>query len=117
MNQFAKLLEKLSEKLGTTVEQMYGVLIKQARIEVIKLNMRMLYNTAVALFSALACRYGYINTDIHAEWWILVAFSILSIGACIYCIIENIGKSITCSKNPEYFALQEIFETISGNSE
>jgi len=123
MNDLTKLLEQLSQKLGTTTEYLWGVLIKQAHISA---TINLLQTIAVFVFG-----YGLYkihrkllkpeSNDRHAETGyskyqegaaipMIIAgiiFTIMAI-AC-FCCLEDIFNGYF---NPEYWALDKILDKI-----
>ena len=118
MEELTGLLEKLAEKLGTTTEYLWGVMINQAPIDAI-----------VGIVLIVLCALLYIPFIWYIKWmsrnWddivvddmeithvfasviigiIMIVFTIISI-----CDINNIA---TAFFNPEYWALNKVLGLI-----
>jgi hypothetical protein len=115
-----KLIRELAEKLGTTTEHLWGILLKQAPISAS-------IDTLIALIMLAILWMGYAfvskktkvpeKTDhyksLYAEWdgecafaaWLaLAAYGFLTI--CItFCSITSV---VTALANPEYWALKQL---------
>ena len=109
------LLEKLSSKLGTTVEHLWSILIKQAAISGI---CNIVFGIVIVIFS-FGCFYltqlVYSNVD-KGVWdntgyfapaitWIIDIVLVI----CWFC---ELPTTIACFVNEEYFALSEIKDII-----
>jgi hypothetical protein len=115
-----KLVRELAEKLGTTVEHLWEVLIRQASITAIS-------NGIIIALLALAIGWAYkfvrakttcppsTENDRYpsAEWeyegaglaWALLGFGALIALVFTLCGIHEIA---TCLLNPEYWALKQV---------
>lgn len=115
-----ELLNRLADKFGTTVEHLWGVLVKQAVISAVSeilmaLTMAVLWLWMFRLIRRKTtepqptdeCRYP------RAEWreegavfaWIVAAIGLLIVVVQTYCA-ATIG--ITALLNPEYWALKQL---------
>jgi len=118
MEQLAPLLEKLAEKLGTTVEHLWQVLINQAQVQ---LQINELWMTfqfwamiALGVFFLLAL-VGIIFSDDYEEkgifgWLSFAIFVVAAIFAA--CYFGNYTENITLTTNPEYWALKEVLSQL-----
>lgn len=117
--QTTKLLEQLANKLGTTSEYLWSILIRQAPI-----------NSTITLvqFVVLAL-YGFILYRLHVKFsredenersiyynvepimWLMCIGLIIFIGLCIAAFIE-IPDLLNGYFNPEYWALNRILNSI-----
>lgn len=107
----AEMLERLAAKLGTTAEQLWAVLIAQARVEVLKnslLIVAVLVVTTLVFNGWRKCRaeprgpfddsmFGWTAGLITAS---IVAFFVLGIAG---------SNLIDAALHPEYWALSRIF--------
>lgn len=114
MKELTELLGALAVKLGTTVDKLWSVLLKQAPISgTVDLVI------CIALVIASVFVFRFVNTktteDEHgeADWdsdgkcfvWIGTAIFIAIAGALILCSVESIASAFF---NPEYWALTKI---------
>jgi len=101
-----ELINRLADKLGTTAEHLWGVLIVQARINAYEdIAILAFWGAASLLFSLLfwkANKDEWEYTDVIVGVWIVVL-----ICAGIYGLMA-VPEIITCLANPEYWALQQI---------
>jgi hypothetical protein len=122
MSETTKLIEQIANKLGTTTEYLWGVLVKQAPIQ-----------STITLFQiALVCVFGHILFKIHKRLmqekkygWVMesgyeqfsTAIPLMSIAFIIFlffgisaffCIADVFNGYF----NPEYWALQQILNLI-----
>ena len=114
MEQVAKLLEQLATKLGTTVEYLWGVLMKQAHVNAI-INLSFVGLMLIITITWLAFIPKIIKLDsddgdydspsTRTLTWIFFAITnVISIIVIIACLTTAITELL----NPEYWALQEI---------
>lgn len=115
MEQLTELLERLANKLGTTIEHLWDVLIKQAKIEIIR---RVIYLALSILFISGSVKLIIASITNLAEssyWWFgIVCGTIFGI-IMIYVSVDEIMNIKTLRDNPEYWALQEVLMFFSGN--
>ena len=112
MKELTPLLEELAKKLGTTVEQLWWVLLNQVQVLVqiceIWQNVALFLFGGVALFCCVLGVIGLIRR--WDEMGIFLSFLGTAfwgiIGGCIYA--SNYAQLITLKLNPEYWALKEI---------
>lgn len=105
--QTQQLLEKLSNKLGTTVEHLWGVLVRQAPISS---AMDLVVLTAMAIGLAALWRFvKKIHQDANDDYLmplgILLMVGILGFAAFV---CGNLSEIISGFFNPEYWALRQI---------
>jgi hypothetical protein len=109
-----KLIRELAEKLGTTTEHIWSVLVAQAPISS-SINLAILIGFAVAVYASYkqvarkAISGGEWDDNCGSmifPWIAWVAFAFLAIFvAC--CSIEDIAAGLL---NPEYWALKQIIK-------
>ena len=113
MKELVPLLEQLAAKLGTSVETIWAVLLKQAPISG-ALN---LFLTLCLLVLSIAT-FRFVNKKTTtAEWcdegavlgWIGCVIILGIIGILILCTFENM---VTAFVNPQYWALQKIMSVL-----
>ena len=108
------MLDVLAEKLGTTTELLWSVLVKQAEIEA---------QIWLTWLVAWVCVFGgmFLGSIILAyigkkqKWevwglWFIMTTIIFIIGTVS--ILDCYSAFLTVSQNPEYWALNEILNTL-----
>jgi len=119
-DQTTKLLEQLAQKLGTTAEYLWGVLIKQAFVSAV--------TDLIYFIIVLIAGFGLFklhkflaksneNGDCIYEDWEEVSIPPMILFAIIWAILFiacffSIGNIINGFLNPEYWALSEILDTL-----
>lgn len=115
-NNTAKLVEQLAQKLGTTTEYLWAVLLKQAPINA---TVNLVQIGLIVLFGWMLYRWHIklgLNDDEYADGsglnslWMtigLVVFIILSF--CSFFSIENV---INGYFDPEYWALKKVLSIL-----
>jgi hypothetical protein len=118
--QILEYLSKLAEKLGTTSEYLWSVLLRQAPISgAIDLLIVIVIVTAVVLFIRFVRRKTVVpaateeNPDPYPEWENeLVVFVWLGIivatTLALLIVVDLLGDGISGLVNPEYWALKQI---------
>jgi hypothetical protein len=119
MEELTPLLEKLAEKLGTTTDYLWGVLIKQAPItatvKLVYLALVIIGGIALYKIHKRLCREvdgcnGYFEFGELAMAPMVVATIIWAV-LFIICFFQ-IGTIVTGFFNPEYWALDEVMSLI-----
>lgn len=113
-----KTLTDLAEKFGTSVEHLWGVLLYQARVQVITdlfyyvlciVVGVVLYRCHIKFSKKYDAKYGsscyYEDNDLCIP--IMAVIGVIWIAYFIYCI-SSIGTTVSAAINPEYWALKEI---------
>lgn len=116
MHDITTLLEKLAAQLGTTVEYLWAVLIKQTQIELQINEFWMTVQLTIAIILAIlalwALIYGKYRDD---EVFYFLSFIIFLIGIIfMLSYFNNYFSNITLRTNPEYWALEQILDKIGG---
>lgn len=112
-----KLLEKLAEKLGTTVEHLWSVLVKQALIDAITGCASTVFILVLGFIALNGARklkvdeYGDIqlndkDTSIPKVVVIIACFVLIITG--LFCATFDVGAITTALLNPEYYAFKQI---------
>jgi hypothetical protein len=119
-----KLIESLAEKLGTTSQYLWGILLKQAPIDA---TIGVVFNILVLLFGFLLFKIhkrlmkedinDEFNQNFYEKYDILVSTPML-IGliafVVLFCVsLCNIENIINGYFNPEYWSLQQILRKIN----
>lgn len=123
MKELTPLLEKLAAKLGTTVEMLWDVMLKQAMIRGVTdlIICTVLIVGNVWLFRLVqrktTCppvtaerqypRCEWDDVEIPA-WTILVVVTLI----VILCVIASVPDIITAFANPQYWALEHILNAV-----
>lgn len=118
MENLTELLTALAEKLGTTTEYLWGVLVSQAQVDAyIKLlfvGFTVLFIIAYSIF----CKYTIKHWDeiysddkevVYVSLIILIGIAVLIF---LGCAIDFTGKAIVGLLNPEYWALQQVLQLL-----
>ena len=118
MENLTELLTKLAEKLGTTTEYLWAVLIKQATIEAYYSMM------SIGLFILMLIPfYKYVrwfsknyqeiyNNDYEILHWVITV--VIGLIVIVWAIgsVCDIHTIMTALNNPEYWALQQVLKSI-----
>ena len=120
MKEMTELLGKLADKLGTTVEKLWSVLLKQAPISgVIDLALCVaLVIASIFIFRFVQNKTTPQEEERYADWddegkffaWAGTAIFIAIAGVFIMCSVESI---VSAFFNPEYWALTKILSKVS----
>jgi len=115
-----ELLNRLAEKFGTTVEHLWGVLVKQAVISAVTEIVM-----ALAMVAAWVWLFRFVRGKTtepketpedrypHAEWreegaliaWLVAAFALMLVAIQVY---RAATTGLTALLNPEYWALKQL---------
>jgi hypothetical protein len=116
VDKLTELLEKLSIKLGTTVEKLYLVLVKQAETAAIKSIaysfLNFIFSVVFIFFATILFNLTKKDSDLIAWGWMGTCGCVIIAIVFIYCLVETTYHAITRFRNPEYFAMEEIFECL-----
>lgn len=130
-NNTEALLRELADKFGTTTEKLYGVLVKQAKVEIIQ-----------SIIGAIACivlifigihflglvhysegkviKTEYSVDTIYPSTNILFIIAWIANGILwiisVFVIVENVNSIVSNFMNPEYQALEKILDSVSSKS-
>ncbi len=113
--QTLQMLQALADKLNTTAENLWAVLIAQARIEGI---VSIIWATAclvVIIIGIKVCKWIY-NGLMNDDWDDIAFAPLCLVGIAtvilIFPMIAHINWAITCLLNPEYYALTHILRAV-----
>lgn len=111
-----KMLMVMAEKLNTTVERLWEILIYQARVECISLLMQFIFS-GIGLFLSFKFFKFYIESNnVKEEGVGALFFSLCSLFVFgVYFIIMLIifpSEFPTAAFNPEYFAFNKIIKSL-----
>lgn len=120
MNELTQLLQQLAEKLGTTTEYLWSVLIQQAPISAATTLLQIIIIVIAGFFLyKLHRKFSKKSEAGRSMYWdheeaLEAPMIIAAIIWVIFCIILffHINNMITGFLNPEYWALKEILDTI-----
>ena len=102
-----KLLRELADKMGTTVEHLWGVLVRQAPIEGWA-SIAQCAGVGVAWWFWWRLRKS-IGTGYEEEGkWIAIIVSGIVLGFVSFVMFFSIGDLVACFVNPEYWALGKL---------
>ena len=109
--QIYTILQQLAQQLQTTVEHLWGVLVRQAYVEGFALLVFYIIFILFILF--FRNRFNEWNkTGAEGEWYIGISAVTLFIMTAI--AVNNFMTLFTALFNPEYWALQRILEVLGG---
>jgi len=113
--EIASLLSKLAEKLGTTTEYLWGVLLKQAPISAM-VELFQILLTIVAVFvlyrihkKNVVIEDCYVDNPAKAVVMVVMAVALGIVVIIEFCCLENVVNGFF---NPEYWALHRILSEI-----
>lgn len=107
MDKYTELLQKLANKFGTTVEHLWGVLVRQAYIDSmtsIGLYLACIITCVGGIYFSLKKLKDGHNEDVYTLSLLLGIIALLIIA--LFC--SQINMIIAGIVNPEYWALMEI---------
>jgi uncharacterized membrane protein YqgA involved in biofilm formation len=115
------LLKDLAAKLGTTADHLWSVLIRQAYVSFFcDLLLYFLIGGLIGIAYKLAKRLAssademaHKGEDDTLQVAGLIVTGIVTIILLLYAI-TNVGDTITKIANPEYWALQQVLDTVKG---
>jgi hypothetical protein len=115
------LLQSLAAKLGTTIEHLWGVLIRQAYISAVLdliqyaiigyVFYRLVKFTRWYLRDDIAQDMGY---DLHEDLGPLLVGAWVIVGSLAIVAFFSLPGTITALLNPEYWALQKVLSSVGG---
>ncbi|MCB9500268.1 MAG: hypothetical protein H6690_03355 [Erysipelotrichaceae bacterium] len=118
MEKLTELLEKLSSELGTTTEYLWGVLIKQAQVEIYQYFVLLALTVLGIILTVMLLKTTQKYWDEYsapAIAWINLGLGI-SIGLATFVGILNalfsVKSLLSAIYNPEYWALTQILEKL-----
>ena len=118
MKELTPLLEKLAEKLGTTTEYLWGVLLAQAQVEIYIFIAIFILTVFGVIATVKLLKYTqkyWDKEDAPTTAWIALGFGCVIGMATIIGVlstIANISDVITAINNPKYWALKEVLNVI-----
>lgn len=121
MEELTPLLENLAQKLGTTSEYLWGVLLKQAPISAVSQLIQMLITIilGVVLFK-LHKKFSEEGKSGRTLYWdkeelLTIPMFLAGIGFFILALfqVKNFDNIIYGFFNPEYWALNEVFSLLN----
>jgi predicted membrane channel-forming protein YqfA (hemolysin III family) len=106
-SELLKRLDALAAKLGTTGEHLWGVLLRQARIEAWSNLMLFVFALIVGCLSCFVISKVSKRDDSDDFIPVSLICILLAIGALAF-VVELPGEILTKFLNPEYWALKQI---------
>ena len=106
MNNATHFLEKLADKLGTTIEYLWGVLIQQATYSAIFSTISLVLIIISSYFMIRSSIKANNNNKFEGKHFIFTSVSIILILLGILCAYDAYIGFI----NPEYWALKQLIE-------
>lgn len=119
MEELTTMLTGLADTLGTTVEYLWTVLLKQAYIQVIISAIIIIVSTIMIIISIKYTRFviknwqDIVDSDTEiGHIMINIILGIITIILFIQVVFYEIPELITAYCNPEFWALQEILNKL-----
>jgi len=113
--QTLQMLQALAEKLNTTAENLWAVLIAQARIEGILSSIWVVVCLVLMVASIKTARWIYKGVW-HDDWDEIAILPLVAVSlfgtVMIFPMVINLNWAITCFANPEYYALIHILRAV-----
>ena len=116
--QIVTLIEQLAQKLGTTTEYLWNVLIAQANVQIyifITVFVSTIIGIIVAVYLLKYTQKYWDKEDAPMTAWLALGFgTVVGFIALIGIVftIANISDVITAIRNPEYWALKEVLNVL-----
>lgn len=108
-------IDALAEKLNTTGEQLWSVLVAQAGVEVVWHTLGIAAGIALLAGTAISARklHRYlIKSGGYDEWFgFHILFGLFGLVG-LFLLIVNVGGLLTPLLNPQYWALHRILELL-----
>ena len=115
MEQLTNLLAQLAEKLGTTVEHLYQVMMAQTAVEGQLAELWMgiwLWGGIIFLVIAIIMLLVSASNDFEAAGAWAIFFILADIVVATLGYYEMYSKWLTLTQNPEYWVIQEILSKL-----
>ena len=110
--QTAKIIEQLANKLGTTTEFLWAVLMSQAKIEAILDAFYIVASCGVIVLTTWYClKYSEEISELQGKGVLAIFLGIISVFA-IMLSVACFGEMITAAFNPQYWALEQILKRL-----
>ncbi len=110
-DEILKRVDALAAKLGVTVDHLWGVLIRQARIEWIEWIVWSILWFVLAAVTGVLIRVIYKREDGDGDLFITSAiFAAGFVVAGLFCLSNTLGLFL----NPEYWALKQVTSILCG---
>lgn len=104
-----EMLDNFAKKLGTTSDKMFGVLVKQAKIDAISSILENACLIAVSIFGIMANMHFMTNANYQQNYgYYFLTAAIIVCLITVFVVINSIGNIITGFINPQYSAMNEI---------
>lgn len=112
-----KLIRELADKLGTTTEHLWGVLVRQAAIEAYSsiAILVILGVMAGVCFGVAALTWKNLIKAPNDESYIPLIFisvGVVTLVGFAMSLLANFSTILSCLFNPEYWALQQILKAL-----
>lgn len=119
MDKLTDLLQQLASQLGTTVEYLWKVLIKQANVQIQINSLYMNWELGLGILLMVCFIIAIVGLflikdeaeiQVALGWLAFLIFIVIIITGIFYW--NNYTQNITLRTNPEYWALQEILNKL-----
>lgn len=116
----SQLIEQLATKLGTTSEYLWGVLLKQAQVQVISdivfiviVSILIIILWKVYLYAARNGAYSEATTEMTFVYGFPTILAAIALFCMSVAALHDLFQLPTLILNPEYWALKEILNAIN----
>jgi len=113
MDKFLEMLKELAIKLGTTVDNLYPLFVKQSYVVGITNILLMVFGVIVAIISWKLTIKVWKEGEGDPEYLIICLLPFIGVIAPTVVILINLQDTITAFVNPQYFAIQNILQQLS----
>lgn len=110
MDKLTALLSKLADKLGTTVEHLWAVLVQQAHNQAYAYWAWLALTIVAAMVLFLLYKRG--RQDDWDEGWLVYGLASVVYVVSIIMFISELPSFLACLNNPEYYALEKVLGVI-----
>lgn len=118
MDQLTILLGKLAEKLGTTMDHLWQVLVNQSQVQLQINELWMTFQFWTMILLGLFFVYAIVGVVMSDDYetkgifgWLSFAI-FLTVSVFAACYIGNYTENITLTTNPEYWVLEQILNQL-----
>lgn len=112
-SQIGNAITALADQLKVPVEQVLGIMVKQAYVHGVTNVLYIVICFSIVIFSMF---YIFKNKKgvylFEGPFYIAIGLGVVSIG-CLFMIFGLLDETLTCLFNPEYWVMQEIINMVT----
>jgi uncharacterized protein YqhQ len=115
MEKFSEVLATMAEKMGVTVELLWGVLVQQALVDgIVTLIQYVVVVVWVVMFCKITPRVAkdIKNYDKEDAWWWLIGVASVITVILSLAVFFSLPNTVASFVNPEYWALEYILNKV-----